>query len=484
MIRFIAIYSYHQMQDSRSRIFIPGPFFTAAAGIFALACLSGRVEAIAMSKPVIPKEILTKYIHHDNSGDGVDRRGFLQCMAWTGTGVLWALKGGVLRSIVMDPRGTSAMDAAAGAELSFVQISDSHIGFDKPANPDVAATLGEAVNRINALPVAPAFLLHTGDISHLSKPSEFDACDQILKGAKAGRTYFVPGEHDFIGDNGKMYLDRYGKGTQGNGWYSFDYNGAHFVGLVNVANLKAGGMGSLGAEQLEWLEKDLRGKSASTPLIIFAHIPLWSVYPEWGWGTDDSAQALAYMKRFGSVSVLNGHIHQTMQKVEGNVTFHTAMSTAFPQPAPGSAPSPGPMKVPADQLRSVLGITEVNFVRGQHSLAIVDQPLVSGAAAMSGMDMSAEKSKPASSSKPGANEVFIDNFSFSPASITVPVGTKLTWTNKDDVPHNVVSNDGSFSSKALDTDDKFSFTFDKAGSYDYYCSIHPRMTAKVIVQAK
>jgi 3',5'-cyclic-AMP phosphodiesterase len=471
------------MQDSCRRIFIPGAIFAIAAGIFAPGCLSGRVEAIAMSKPVVPEEILTKYIKHDNSADGVDRRGFLQCMAWTGTGVLWALKGGVLRSVVMDPLGGGA-DAAAGSELSFVQISDSHIGFDKPANPDVAATLREAVNRISALPTAPAFLLHTGDISHLSKPSEFDACDQILMGAKPGRTYFVPGEHDFIGDNGKMYLDRYGKGTQGNGWYSFDYNGAHFVGLVNVANLKAGGMGSLGAEQLEWLEKDLKNKSASTPLIIFAHIPLWSVYPEWGWGTDDSAQALSYVKRFGSVSVLNGHIHQTMQKVEGNVTFHTAMSTAFPQPAPGSAPSPGPMKVPAEQLRSVLGITEVNFVRGQHTLAIVDQPLVSSAAAMAGMDMSAPKQKATSGAKPGANEIFIDNFSFSPASITVPVGTKLTWTNKDDVPHNVVSNEGSFSSKALDTDDKFSFTFEKAGTYDYYCSIHPRMTAKVIVQGK
>jgi plastocyanin len=481
------------MQDSRTRIFIPGPILAATTGISAAARVSRRVEAIAMAKPVVPEEILSKYIKHDNSTDGVDRRGFLQCMAWTGTGVLWALKGGVLRSVVMDPRG-GGMDAAAGAELSFVQISDSHIGFDKPANPNVAATLGEAVNRINALPIAPAFLLHTGDISHLSKPSEFDTCDQILKGAKAGRTYFVPGEHDFIGDNGKMYLDRYGKETKGSGWYSFDYNGAHFVGLVNVANLKAGGMGSLGTEQLEWLEKDLKGKSASTPIIIFAHIPLWSVYPEWGWGTDDSAQALSYVKRFGSVSVLNGHIHQTMQKVEGNVTFHTAMSTAFPQPAPGSAPSPGPMKVPAEQLRGVLGITHVNFVRGQHTLAIVDTPLAGGAM-MAGMDMShdkdmkdmkmsSDKPKAGASEKPGANEVFIDNFSFSPASLTVSVGTKLTWTNKDDVPHNVVSKDGYFSSKALDTDDKFSFTFDKAGTYDYYCSIHPRMTAKVIVQAK
>jgi 3',5'-cyclic AMP phosphodiesterase CpdA len=131
----------------------------------------------------------------------------------------------------------------------------------------------------------------------------------------------------------------------------------------------------LGAEQLEWLENDVKRLSASTPVVVFAHIPLWSVYPEWGWGTEDSAQALAYLKRFGSVTVLNGHIHQTMQKVEGNVTFHTAASTAFPQPQPGKADSPGPMKVPAAELRGLLGITDVSFVQGQEALAIVDSRL-------------------------------------------------------------------------------------------------------------
>jgi hypothetical protein len=113
----------------------------------------------------------------------------------------------------------------------------------------------------------------------------------------------------------------------------------------------------------------------STPIVLLAHIPLWSVYPEWGWGTEDSVQALGYLKKFGSVTVLNGHIHQTMQKVEGKVTFHTAMSTAFPQPAPGTAPSAGPMKVPDDKLRSVLGITDVNMIHGKHSLAIIDSTL-------------------------------------------------------------------------------------------------------------
>jgi 3',5'-cyclic-AMP phosphodiesterase len=307
--------------------------------------------------------------------DGIDRRGFLKCMAWAGTGALCVIKGGVLNSYGLG-RVAGMRSHELQGELSFVQISDSHMGFDKAANPDVIGTLKAAVNKINALPVAPAFILHTGDISHLSKPEEFDTVDQLLKSASTQDVFFVPGEHDVLNDEGKQYLERYGKGSQGSGWYSFDKKGVHFVGLVNVLNLKAGGLGSLGPEQLEWLEKDVEHLSKSTPIVVFAHIPLWSVYPEWGWGTEDSAQALTYLKRFGSVTVLNGHIHQTMQKVEGNITFHTAASTAFPQPKPGEAPSPGPMKVPADKLRTLLGVTDVNYVRGKHSLAVVDSNLV------------------------------------------------------------------------------------------------------------
>ncbi|HEV2379937.1 MAG TPA: metallophosphoesterase [Terriglobia bacterium] len=314
-------------------------------------------------------------ILHNHNHDGVDRRGFLKCMAWAGTGALCVVKGGILRSYSLsDPAGLAA-GAANPGELSFIQISDSHMGFDKAANPDVVATLRVAVEKINAAPMRPEFLLHTGDISHLSKPEEFDTVDQVLKEAKASHVFYVPGEHDVLGDDGKQYLDRYGKGATSGGWYSFDHKGVHFIGLVNVLNLKAGGLGSLGQEQLEWLEDNVKGLSASTPIVVFAHIPLWSIYPDWGWGTDDSAQALAYLKRFGSVTVLNGHIHQIMQKVEGNIAFHTATSTAFPQPHPGSAPSPGPMKVPADQLRSLLGLTSVEYVEGKHSLAIVDSSL-------------------------------------------------------------------------------------------------------------
>jgi Icc protein len=312
-------------------------------------------------------------ILYDHNHDGIDRRGFLKCMAWAGTGTLCIMQGGVLKSFALD-RTSDPGAAAAKGELSFVQLSDSHMGFNKPANTDVAGTFQAAIDKVNGLATPPEFLLHTGDISHLSKPEEFDAVDQMLKNT-GKETFFVPGEHDMLNDDGKQFMERYGKGSKGSGWYSFDKKGVHFVGLVNVMNLKAGGLGSLGHEQIEWLEDDVKHLKSSTPIVVFAHIPLWSVYPEWGWGTEDSAQALAYLKKFGSVTVLNGHIHQIMQKVEGNVTFHTAASTAFPQPEPGKAPSPGPMKVPAEQLRSYLGVTNVNYVQGQHALAVVDSKL-------------------------------------------------------------------------------------------------------------
>jgi 3',5'-cyclic-AMP phosphodiesterase len=309
----------------------------------------------------------------------MERRSFLKCMAWAGAGVVWVMNGGVLSSSAL-AHGAKRKPGS----FSFVQISDSHLGFNKDPNHEVTKTFQEAIDRINALEAQPAFVIHTGDITHLSRPEEFDTAAQVLKGAKAKQTYFVPGEHDVFTDDGKLYLERFGRGTQGQGWQSFDYDGVHFVGLINVLNLKQGtgtglggsGFGQLGQEQLAWLEKDVKGLSSSTPIVVFAHIPLWTISPEWGWGTEESAQALGYLKRFGSVTVLNGHIHQIMQKVEGNVTFHTARSTAYPQPAPGTAPAPGPIKdVPADKLRSTLGLTDVSYVAHASRLAVIDSTL-------------------------------------------------------------------------------------------------------------
>src|SRR6266508_2369477 len=257
--------------------------------------------------------------HSDH--DIPSRRKVLTCMTWAGTGVLWTIAGGVPRSLGLV--GEARAQEAAG--LSFLQISDSHVGFDRPANPNVIGTLQEAIDKVRALPANPAFMIHTGDITHLSKQKEFDDADKVISQAKLD-VHYVPGEHDLLDEDLKLYRERYGRGTRGAGWYSFDANGVHFIGLVNVVDLKAGGLGNLGDEQLEWLDNDLKGRSASTPIVVFAHIPLWSVYPTWGWGTDDSGRALGSLKRFGSVTVLNGHIHQVMQKVEGDVTFHTAMS--------------------------------------------------------------------------------------------------------------------------------------------------------------
>lgn len=313
---------------------------------------------------------MAKFIKHDHSDDGINRRGFLQCMAWAGTGVVWTVSGGVVSS-----RAFGGNAKTAGGGLHFVQISDSHIGFSKPANPDVLGTLKASIDKINDLPAQPEFIIHTGDLSHDSKAEQFEVLDQALRDLKAKQVYFVPGEHDTSVDDGKLYLERYGKrmGAKGTGWYSFNHKDVHFIGLNNSVVLE--GLGKLGEEQLQWLEADLKAQPASRPIVVFAHIPLWSIYPEWGWGTKDSEQALGYLKRFGSVTVLNGHIHQVMQKTEGSVLFHTAMSTAFPQPAPGTAKGPGPKKVDDDVLRTVLGITDVTSVTKQHNLAIIDSTL-------------------------------------------------------------------------------------------------------------
>ena len=308
----------------------------------------------------------------DDHEKGLGRREVLECMVWAGTGVLWTISGGVPHSVGLIGEAAAAEPAAG---FTFLQMSDSHIGFDKAANPDALGTLREAVAKVKAMPTKPAFIIHTGDITHLSKPAEFDNADKVFS-ETGTQIHWVPGEHDIIDeDRGKAYLERYGKGSKGAGWYSFDDHGVHFIGLVNVVDLKGGGLGNLGAEQLAWLEADLKDRSNSTPIVVFAHIPMQIVYKEWGWGTEDGMKALDLLKRFGSVTVLNGHIHQLVQKVEGNMTFHTAMSTAFPQPAPGSAPSPGPMVVPADQLRSKLGLSTVTVMQGNKPLAFVDKTL-------------------------------------------------------------------------------------------------------------
>ncbi len=309
--------------------------------------------------------------HHSSS-----RRKALSCLsAWSGAAVVWTVAGGVPRALGATSDGPTA--AADPNALTFVQISDTHIGFKKDANPDVVGSLRRATADINGLATKPAFVVHTGDVSHLSKPGEFGQARELLNEIKVDRVHTVPGEHDTLDDGLKGYLKVFDHDRRGRSWYSFTQNGVHFVGLNNVQNFSMGTLAALGPEQLAWLRKDLAAQSSSTPIVVLGHVPMWTIWAPWGWGTADSSQALASLRRFGSVTVLNGHIHQVLQKVEGDIALHTAMSLAYPLPTPGQEGigEPGPVTVPAGELGKRLGTRDIRVLRGQSTLAMVDQPL-------------------------------------------------------------------------------------------------------------
>jgi hypothetical protein len=303
------------------------------------------------------------------------RRNALKCLAYGGAGTLFVLAGGVFTPVDLAAAADDKAGTARSGKPLFVQISDTHIGFNKDANPDVNGTLNRTIDLVNAMGEPPALIIHTGDITHLSKPAEFDLAQQLLSRLRTAELHTVPGEHDTADPAVSEYFSRFGKASDNRGYYSFDHAGVHFIALINVLQFKPGGLGTLGAEQLAWVAADLKGRSASTPVVVFAHMPLWTIYEPWGWGTGDADQLMEPLRRFGSVTVLNGHIHQIVQKVEGHVTFHTARSTAYPQPVAGAGTGPGPLKVPSDQLPQMLGVTSVTVVRHPQSLALNDTTL-------------------------------------------------------------------------------------------------------------
>jgi hypothetical protein len=303
----------------------------------------------------------------------ISRRSALKCLAYGGAGTLFTLSGGILTPFNL-AQAAGGNTAPTGRPL-FLQISDTHIGFNKEANRDVSATLTQTIELVNRMPERPALTLHTGDITHLSKPAEFDLAQQMLSNLRTGELHTVPGEHDTADAAVSEYFSRFGKASGNRGYYSFDHGGVHFLALINVLQFKAGGLGTLGDEQLAWASQDLKARSASTPIVVFAHMPLWTIYEPWGWGTADAEPLVTQLRRFGSVTVLNGHIHQIVQKVEGNITYHTARSTAYPQPVAGEGAGPGPLTVPAEQLPKMLGITNAALVKHPAGLTLTDHVL-------------------------------------------------------------------------------------------------------------
>lgn len=394
------------------------------------------------------------------------RRTALKCMAFGGAGTLFALSGGILTPVDLAVAAAGKDSTASLGKPLFVQISDTHIGFNKDANPDVNATLNRTIDLVNGMPEQPALILHTGDITHLSKAAEFDTAQQMLSRLRTTELHTVPGEHDTSDATVTEYFNRFGKASNNKGYYSFDHAGVHFIALINVLQFKPGGLGTLGADQLAWVAADLKGRSSSTPIVVFAHMPLWTVYEPWGWGTGDADQLMNQLRRFGSVTVLNGHIHQIVQKVEGNITFHTARSTAYPQPAAGEGPGPGPLKVGADQLPAMLGVTSVSVAKPSGRFALNDTTIAQGASAQTG---------------PLDSEIVVKDFMFTPMLLKVKAGSTVKWLNKDEEPHTVISDTGLFHSGAMDTNESFSFKFEKAGTYHFTCSIHPRMVGTIEV---
>ncbi|MBV8234651.1 MAG: metallophosphoesterase [Acidimicrobiia bacterium] len=299
----------------------------------------------------------------------IDRRRFLRHAAWAGAAVGVAVTGGIVTTELT--RG--GQHQTRTSDFTFAQISDSHLGFEGKANPDVASTFQQSIDAVNAMPDRPDFVIHTGDVTHFSTVGQFDQAKQMMSVLRTGQVLVLPGEHDAVDDEGQKYLGVFGQGTQGTGWFSFDHKGVHFVALVNTTGQQV--LGHLGADQLAWLKNDVRRLSAETPIVVFSHIPLFQMYTPWGWGTDDAPQALALLHRFGSVTCLNGHVHQIMSRTEGKVDFHTCAATAYPLPRPGTAPAPNPVTVPSDQLHRVIGTRDVAYSASRRRTSYVDRSL-------------------------------------------------------------------------------------------------------------
>jgi 3',5'-cyclic-AMP phosphodiesterase len=295
----------------------------------------------------------------------MNRRKFVNHIGWTGLGVMWTVgANGLLTACQTDE--PKAEKQLASSALSFIQISDTHIGFNKPANDRVTETLQQTIASINSLPTPPSFVIHTGDITHLSKPEEFDRAKQILSQLKVP-LFTLPGEHDTIGDRGKAYAEAFSQREAREGFQSWDHSGVHFISLTNVLDFGDSGTGKLGQAQLDLLAKDLADRKSDTPLVILSHIPLYNLYPKWGWGTVDWPNALSSLSRFSAVTVLNGHIHQAIHHTEGNIQYSTAVSTAYPLPSPGDGEKPAPVKLPKDKLLAALGYRTVDMVAGQNT---------------------------------------------------------------------------------------------------------------------
>jgi hypothetical protein len=267
--------------------------------------------------------------------------------------------------------------AAAGQKYDdfyFVQLSDSHWGFQGPPNPDAKGTLKKAVAAVNSLNEQPDFIVFTGDLTHTTDdPKErrqrLAQFKEIVSELKVKNVHFMPGEHDASLDNGEAFKEFFGKTR-----YAFDHKGVHFIALDNVSDPRA----SLGDEQLQWLADDLKQQPKNANIVVLTHRPLFDLYPQWDWATRDGVKAIDLLLPMEHVTVFYGHIHQEHHKMTGHIAHHAAKGLMFPLPAPGSQPQRNPLPWDATQPYKGLGFRDIEAEVSETAFKITELPVQKG----------------------------------------------------------------------------------------------------------
>jgi 3',5'-cyclic AMP phosphodiesterase CpdA len=290
----------------------------------------------------------------------LDRRHFLQLAAFGGAVFSSALPG--------------ARSALAADDFYFVQLSDVHWGFEGPENPDARGTLPKAIAAVNALAEPPDFIIFTGDLTHTTEDGRerrkrMGEFQQMARELKVRDVRYIPGEHDAALDQGKAFGEFFGAKN-----YVFDHKGVHFIVLDNVSDPAA----KLGDEQLAWLESDLKAQPQDARIVVFAHRPLFDLYPQWDWATRDGARAVELLQTRPNVVVFYGHIHQENHHMTGAIAHHSAKSLMFPLPAPGSQPKRTPVAWDPAQPYRGLGFREIEAEPAQARYVLNERPVTQG----------------------------------------------------------------------------------------------------------
>jgi plastocyanin/Icc-related predicted phosphoesterase len=394
----------------------------------------------------------------------LSRRDFLRFVGAAGVS-------GTLFSVELMGQIQDSNKAGPQESFFFVQMSDSHWGFDNPViNPDFAGTLKKAIAGVNALERKPDFIVFTGDLTQTTdddnvRRARMKEFREIIKELKVQDIKFLAGEHDAALDNGQAFKELFGKT-----YYTFDHKGVHFIALDNVSDPRA----RLGDEQLAWLSDDLKKLSKDARIVVLTHRPLFDLAADWDWATADGAKAIELLMPFNNVVVLYGHIHQLNHHTTGNIAHHSAMGLMWPLPAPHSVPKKAPVKWDAAHPYKGLGYRQIDSKAPTIDYVLTDLPVVAAKA-----DTPTEQ----------VVKITAKRFEYSPREITLKKGVPVTLelTSLDRL-HGFSCPDLNIRSDiAPGKVNKVNFTPEKTGSFEFHCDIfcgsgHEQMTGTITVK--